>query len=249
MNDNRHDDASEPTRPTVVLVHGAFAESASWNGVVANLQRRGYPVIAVANPLRGLYHDAVYLRSVIDSLPGPVVVAGHSYGGSVMSEAADGATNVRALVYIASFNLEAGESTDQLAAKFPGGELGPALNPVPFPLPGGGTGTDLYIKPDRFHEVFAADVAPDVAHLMAVTQRPIAASALEDTATKAAWTAIPSWTMVTLQDLAIPADSMRFMAERAGSTIVEIDSSHAVTVSQPDAVAELIHQAVAATVG
>ena len=121
------------TLPTIVLVHGAFAESASWNGVIADLQRRGYTVIAVANPLRGLQHDAAYLRSVLDSLSGPVVVAGHSYGGSVMSEAADGAADVKALVYVASFNLDVGESTAELAAKFPGGELGPALDPVPVP--------------------------------------------------------------------------------------------------------------------
>jgi pimeloyl-ACP methyl ester carboxylesterase len=247
VNDIHQDTTQEA--PTVLLVHGAFAESASWNGVIADLQQRGRRVVAVANPLRGLQHDAAYLRSVIDGFPGPVVVAGHSYGGSVMSEAADGAANVKALVYIASFNLEPGESTGQLAAKFPGGELGPALEPVPFPLADGGTGTDLYIKPDRFHDVFAADVAPDVARLMAATQRPIAASALEDIATKAAWTAIPSWTMVTLQDLAIPADSMRFMAQRAGSTTVEIDASHAVTVSQPGAVADLIDDAARATTG
>ena len=235
--------------PTIVLVHGAFAESASWNGVIANLHRRGYTAIAVANPLRGLQHDAAYLRSVLDSLSGPVVLAGHSYGGSVMSEAADGAPGVTALVYIASFNLEAGESTAELAAKFPGGELGAALDPVPFPLAGGDTGTDLYIRQESFRDVFAADVAPEIAELMAATQRPIAASALEDTATKAAWKTIPSWTMVTTQDLAIPAESMRFMAARAGSTTVEIDASHAVTVSQPDAVADLIDSAARATAG
>lgn len=241
-----HSAAREGT-PTVVLVHGAFAESSSWNGVVADLKRRGYPVIAVANPLRGLKSDAEYLRSVLDSLSGPIVVAGHSYGGSVMSEAAEGAAGVVALVYIASFNLEVGEGTGELAAKFPGGELGSALNPVPFPLPGGGTGTDLYIQQDKFRAVFAADVAPDVTELMAATQRPIAASALEDKATKAAWKTIPSWTMVTTQDLAIPAESMRFMAKRAGSTIVEIDASHAVTVSQPGPVADLIDEAAKAT--
>lgn len=246
MNDQPdiHQDA-----PTVLLVHGAFAESASWNGVIAELQDRGHRVIAVANPLRGLRSDADYLRSVIDGFPGPVVVAGHSYGGSVMSEAADGASNVVALVFIASFALAPGESTGELAAKFPGGELGPALAPVPFPLPGGGTGTDLYIQPDRFRDVFAADVPEDVARLMAATQRPIAASALEDAATAAAWTSIPSWTLITLADLAIPADSMRLMAERAGSTTVEIDASHAVSVSQPLAVAELIDDAVRATAG
>jgi pimeloyl-ACP methyl ester carboxylesterase len=245
MNDTQPTYASEP--PTVLLVHGAFAESASWNGVIANLHQRGHRVVAVANPLRSLQHDAAYLRSIIDGFPGPVVVAGHSYGGSVMSEAADGAPNVKALVYIASFQLEPGESTGQLAAKFPGGELGPALEPIPFPLADGGTGSDLYIRPNEFHAVFAADVDPDVARLMAATQRPIAAAALEDIATKAAWRTIPSWAMVTLQDLAIPADSMRFMAERAGSTTVEINASHAVTVSQPGAVADLIDDAVRST--
>lgn len=247
MNDVQRDNTHDA--PTVLLVHGAFAESASWNGVIADLQARGRRVVAVANPLRGLQHDAAYLRSVIDGFPGPVVIAGHSYGGSVMSEAAAGAANVTALVYVASFNLEPGESTAQLAAKYPGGELGPALEPAPFSLPNGAGGTDLYINPSRFHDVFAADVPADVARLMAATQRPIAASALDDIATKAAWTVIPSWTMVTRQDLAIPADSMRFMAERARSTTVEIDASHAVTVSQPRAVADLIDDAVRTTCG
>jgi pimeloyl-ACP methyl ester carboxylesterase len=240
---------SSPSPATVVLVHGAFAESASWNGVVPVLQRSGHTVIAVANPLRGLQSDAAYLRSVLDSISGPVVVAGHSYGGSVMTEAADGAANVTALVYVASFNLDVGESTGEMAAKYPGAQLGEALAPVPFPLPDGTSGTDLYIRQDRFHDVFAADVDPATAALMAATQRPIAATALEDRATKAAWRTIPSWTMVTKQDLAIPADSMRFMAERAGSTTVEIDASHAVTVSEPQAVAELIDAAVRATAG
>ena len=235
--------------PTIVLVHGAFAESASWNGVIADLHRRGYKAVAVANPLRSLQADAAYLRSVLDVLPGPVVVAGHSYGGSVMSEAADGAGNVTALVYVASFHLEPGESTGELAAKFPGAQLGGALEPVPFPLPDGGTGTDLYILPDRYREVFAADVEPEVAALMAATQRPIAASALEDTATKAAWKTIPSWALIARQDLAIPLESTRFMAERAGSTTVEIDASHAVTVSQPGVVADLIDSAARATAG
>jgi pimeloyl-ACP methyl ester carboxylesterase len=243
MNASPQEPLSEAATPTVVLVHGAFAESASWNGVIADLHGRGYTVIAVANPLRGLRQDAAYLRSVLDSLSGPVVVAGHSYGGSVMSEAADSVPGVKALVYVASFSLEVGESTAELAAKFPGGELGPALDSVPFPRSDGEIGTDLYIKQDRFREVFAADVAPEVAKLMAATQRPIAASALEDTATRAAWRTIPSWTLVTTQDLAIPAESMRFMAARAGSTTVEIDASHAVTVSQPGPVADLIDTA------
>lgn len=243
-----NDEPSSPTSPTIVLVHGAFAESSSWSGVIPILQQRGYTVIAAANPLRGLQEDAAYLRRLVDSIPGPVILAGHSYGGSVMSEAAEGAGNVAALVYIASFSLEVGESTAELAAKYPGARLGEGLQPVPVTLPNGEEGSDLYIRQDQFHWVFAADVPEDVATLMAATQRPITSAALEARATKAAWKTIPSWTMVTLQDLAIPADSMRFMAERAGSTTVEIDASHAVTVSQPEAVAELIDTAARTTV-
>ncbi|MGQ1840163.1 alpha/beta fold hydrolase [Kocuria turfanensis] len=148
-----------------------------------------------------------------------------------------------ALVYIASFQLEAGESTAELAGRFPGGELGGALEP--HPLPGGREISDLYIRPELFREVFAADVDPTTAAQMAATQRPIVASALEDRATKAAWQAIPSWSLVTMRDLAIPVRSMRFMSERAGSRTVEVDASHGVTVSQPRAVAHLIHEAAA----
>ncbi|VEG51315.1 alpha/beta hydrolase [Mycolicibacterium aurum] len=243
--------SEQPTpegRPTVVLVHGAFADSSSWNGVIESLTRDGYPVIAAANPLRGLHSDAEYVESVISSVPGPVVLAGHSYGGPVMSEAAVGHPNVKALVYIASFILEPGETTSELAGKFPGGELGPALNTVPFPLPNGDTGNDLYIKQDEFRRVFAADVAPEVTELMAATQRPITEAALNEPATESAWKSIPSWNMVTTADLAVPAESMRFMGERAKSTTVEIDASHAVTVSHPDAVADLIGEAARATV-
>jgi len=235
--------------PTILLVHGAFAESAGWEGVIAELRRRGYTAIAVPNPLRGLEPDAAYVRSIIDNTPGPVVVAGHSYGGAVMTVAADGADNVKALVYVASFNLDVGESAGEMAAKFPGGELGTVLDPKPYPLANGETGNDLYIQRDRFHDAFAADVDPEVAELMAVTQRPIAATALEDKATKAAWKTIPSWTLVATQDLAIPPASMRFMAERAGSTTVEVDASHAVYVSQPTIVADLIDSAARATAG
>ena len=241
--------AGQPSfdKPTVVLVHGAFADSSSWSGVIRILEGEGYPVIAAANPLRGLRTDARYVQSILRNVSGPVVLAGHSYGGSVMSEAADGQQNVKALVYIASFLLDQGESTGQLAAKFPGGQLGPALDKVPFPTPDGGTGEDNYIKKDEFQKVFAADVPEDVADLMAATQRPITATALQEPATKAAWKTIPSWNMVTTEDLAIPAESMRYMGERAKSHTVEVDASHAVTVSEPDAVADLIQQAAEAT--
>lgn len=234
-------------KPTVVLVHGAFADSSSWNGVIKKLRKDGYPVIAPANPLRGLHQDAEYLRSVLDSISGPVVLAGHSYGGSVMSEAAADDPDVKALVYVASFQPEIGESTSGLAAKFPGGELGPALHSVPVQIPGAGAGTDLYIKQDEFREVFAADVPRNVTSLMAATQRPITSAALDETATKAAWKTIPSWSLITKQDLAIPLASMRFMSQRAGSHITEIDASHAVTVSRPGAVTNIIEKAARAT--
>jgi pimeloyl-ACP methyl ester carboxylesterase len=233
-------------QPTVVLVHGAFAESSSWNGVASRLRAQNVPVLAVANPLRGLEQDAQYLRSVIDRIEGPVVVAGHSYGGTVMSEATEGAQNVRALVFVASFTLEPGESTGELADKYPGAQLGAALTPVPYAA-GPNSGDDLYIDQDKFGAVFAADVDAETAALMAVTQRPVAAAALADKASKAGWKAIPSWALITLQDLAIPAESMRFMASRANSHAVEIDASHAVTVSQPAAVADLILEAVRET--
>ncbi|SDG03550.1 Pimeloyl-ACP methyl ester carboxylesterase [Blastococcus aurantiacus] len=233
--------------PTVVLVHGAFADSSSWNGVIAQLRRDGYPVIAVANPLRSLAGDAEFLRDVLDGVGGPVVLAGHSYGGSVMSEAADGHPQVVALVYVASFLLDEGESTGELAGKYPGNELGSALRPVPVRSPGGQTVDDLYIEQEKFQAIFAADVPADAAALMAVTQRPILGDALADKATKAAWKTIPSWTLVTAEDLAVPAEAQRFMAERASSTVVEVDASHAVTVSRPVAVARLIDEAARAT--
>jgi pimeloyl-ACP methyl ester carboxylesterase len=235
------------TKPTVVLVHGAFADSSSWNGVIARLRSDGYPVIGVANPLRSLQGDADHLRDVLDSVDGPIVLAGHSYGGTVMSEAADGHPRVQALVFVASFLLDEGESTGELAGKFPGNELGTALRPVPVRGQEGRTVDDLYIEQEKFQPIFAADVPAGVAALMAVTQRPIIADALADQATKAAWKTIPSWTLVTLQDLAVPAEAQRFMAERASSHAVEVDASHAVTVSRPDVVAQLIDEAARTT--
>jgi pimeloyl-ACP methyl ester carboxylesterase len=238
--------APETDKPTIVLVHGAFVDSSSWNRVVYQLQDAGLPVLAIANPLRSLDRDAAYLRSVIDHIDGPVVVVGHSYGGTVMSEATEGAANVRALVFIASFTLEPGESTGELAGMFPGSGLSAALTRVP-----GGAGTDggddLYIEPGMFRAVYAADAPEATAALMAATQRPIASAALKDKATKAGWKTIPSWTMVALDDVALPAEAMRFMAARAKSHTVEIEASHAVTVSRPGTVADLILAAVRET--
>ncbi|MFI5924798.1 alpha/beta hydrolase [Micromonospora sp. NPDC051543] len=235
--------------PTIVLVHGAFADSSSWNGVIANLKRRGYPAIAVANPLRDVQGDAAYARSVVDSVDGPVVMVAHSYGGVVMTEAADGAANVKALVYVASVSPDVGESVVDLVMKYPGSQLVTSIEMVPYPLPDGGTSMDQYIKQDVFPAVFAADVDPEVAELMAATQRPASAKAQTGSVTRAAWKTIPSWTLISTQDQGIPPDLQRFLAQRAGSTVVEVDGSHAVAVSQPDPVADFIDSAARATMG
>jgi len=239
--------STTPAKQTIVLVHGAYADSSSWNGSVKALRQAGHPVIAAANPLRGLESDAEYLRSVLDSIEGPIVIAGHSYGGAVMSHAADGNPNVTALVYIASFLAETGESVAELVGKFPGAKLGGAAQPVPYPTPDGGTAPELYIDQEQFPALFAGDVDADVAQQMAVTQRPLALAAFEAPATRAAWKSIESWVLLAEQDLAVPAELVRFMSERANAHLVELDASHAVTVSQPGAVTDLILEAASKT--
>ncbi|MEV7040899.1 alpha/beta hydrolase [Amycolatopsis sp. NPDC051061] len=232
------------SKPTIVLVHGAFADSSSWTGVVAKLQEQGFPVVAVANPLRGLESDAAYVADVVKSVDGPVVLAGHSYGGALITRAATETPNVRALVYIAAFQPDAGESAFELSGRYPGAKLGPETTNV---LVHDGA-PELSIKPEDFAEVFAADVPAGTAAILAVTQRPVAQQALaapfEGTA---AWSKLPSWTLIAGQDNAIPPAAQEFMAERASSTVRRIDASHAVAVSQPEVVAEVIATAADAT--
>lgn len=236
-------------KQTIVLVHGAYADSSSWNGSVTALRQAGYPVIAVANPLRGLESDAEYLRSVLESITGPIVIAGHSYGGHVMSHAAEGNSNVTALVFVASFLAEPGESLVDLVEKFPGAQLGSAAQPVPYrTTPGGDSGIDLYIDQTRFPALFAGDVDGAVAEKMAMTQRPLALAAFEAQATGAAWTSIESWVVAATQDLAIPTELSRFMSQRANAHLVEVEASHAVTVSQPGTVTDVILEAARSTV-
>ncbi|RKE23539.1 alpha/beta fold hydrolase [Streptomyces sp. TLI_171] len=233
-----------PERPTIVLEHGAFADAASWDGVVTRLQRAGYPVVAVANPLRGPATDAAYLRSVVDHIDGPVVLVGHSYGGTVISQAAVGLEGkVKALVYIAAFLPDTGESSLGLTNKFPGSTLGQAIEPVNYTLPDGSQGTDVYIKAEKFRGQFAADVPADKARRMAAGQRPVAAAALEEKSTQAAWKTIPSWSLVTTGDLNIPVAAQRFMSDRAHARTTEIAASHAVSVSHPDAVTRIVEDA------
>ena len=239
--------ADHGPKPTVILEHGAFADASSWDGVITDLRRDGYPVIAAANPLRGPASDAVSLRALIEHVNGPVILVGHSYGGSVISEAAAGEKNVKALVYVAAFLPEPGESALQLTNLYPGSTLPATLDPVPFTNPDGTTGTDLYIQQDKFPHQFAADVPADQAALMAETQRPIAQSALEEKATVAAWKTIPSWDVVTTQDLNIPLAAQEFMAKRANAHVTKVAASHSVAVSHPGVVADVIERAARAT--
>ncbi|MDF3287800.1 alpha/beta fold hydrolase [Streptomyces silvisoli] len=237
--------ATTATKPTIVLVHGAFADASSWNGVIERLQRRGYTVIAPANPLRGLYSDSTYIASVLDSIKGPIVLVGHSYGGAVNSSAAAGNPRVKSLVYVSALMPDVGESGMSLAARFPNG-LGTAMKSVPYRAGGGASGTDLYLKPDKLHQVFAADLPESTTKLMAVTQRPAATTALSQTAKVAAWKHIPSWFLVAKQDKTINPNQERFEAKRAGSHTVEIDSSHVAMIAHPEAVTDLILQAATA---
>lgn len=233
---------AQRAKPTVVLVHGAFADGSSWNGVIRILEEHGYPVLAVANPLRGVRADADDVAAVLAGLATPVVLVGHSYGGSVISAAATGRANVRALVYVSAFAPAAGETAAGLAGRFPGSTLGPALAP-PVPLPGGGN--DLYVRRDRFHDQFAADVPAEQARLMAATQRPITDAALNEPSGEVAWAVIPTWFIYGDQDRNIPPQAHAFMAERAHArqTVVVRGASHVPMVSHPRPVAELIERA------
>ncbi|MFG3516283.1 MULTISPECIES: alpha/beta fold hydrolase [Streptomyces] len=230
-------------KPTVVLVHGAFADSTSWNDVIDKLRHDGYPVVAVANPLRSLSGDSAYLKDVLAGIDGPVVLAGHSYGGSVISNAATGNKNVKALVYLAAFLPEKGESAVDLSGRFPGSTLGDALRPAPVTNADGSRGTDLYIQNDKFRRQFAADVPRNKTDLMTVTQRPVTEAALAEGAAEPAWKTIPSWVLVATQDRNIPAAAQEFMARRAGARTTEVRASHAVSVSQPGKVTGVIEDA------
>ncbi|MGY5099311.1 alpha/beta fold hydrolase [Streptomyces sp. 900105245] len=235
------------TTPTVVLVHGAFADAASWSGVVAELQRDGIPVVAPPNPLRGLASDAAYVASVAARIDGPVVLVGHSYGGALITVAGT-ADNVVGLVYVAAYVLEEGESLGELQGRFPLSPLVENLERWTYPVPGGPDAVEVTIAVDAFPSVFAADVDPEITRVLAVAQRPLAAAAFEETASAAAWRTKPSWALVAGADRAINPEVERFGAKRAGATVVELEgASHAVAVSRPEAVAALIRDAVRAT--
>jgi pimeloyl-ACP methyl ester carboxylesterase len=232
------------SEPLVILVHGAFADGSSWNGVIHELYLKGIDAVAVANPLRSLSGDAAYVRDVVAAVQRPVVLVGHSYGGLVISEAGSGVDAVRGLVYVNAFVPEQGDTAFDLSNEFPGGTLGDAL--IGYPLAGGGV--ELRIAGEKFHAQFAADLPASDAALMARTQRPVTQAALtEGLPSEPAWKQKPSWAVFGDADLNIPVAEHRAGADRAavrGRREIA-GASHAISVSQPAAVAEVIAEAVA----
>lgn len=227
--------SSDAPKPTIVLVHGAWADSSSWNPVIERLRRDGYPVRAIANPLQGLTSDTAYVTSYLATIDGPKVLVGHSYGGAVITNAATAVPGVKGLVYIAGFIPVAGETIGELAAK--------SATPLPLittPVP---DGVAVTIDPAQFRRAFAGDVDRALAADLATTQRPANTRAVTDASVTEGFRTIPSWALLTRQDRAISPDLQRFMDTRAGARITEVDASHAVMLSRPDAVTNLVEQA------
>jgi len=243
MNTNSQDGS----RPTVVLVHGAFADGSSWNGVIERLQAEGVRVTAPANPLRGISHDSAYLTSLIDQTPGPVIAVGHSYGGAVITNAATNADNVVGLVYVAAFVPDEGERLGEIEGGSKDSVLNAALMPLQYPTgQGEETAVEFAIDPDKFHDAFAADLPSEQSAVMAATQRPVTESAFSEPNGEPAWKMLPSWAVVATGDKAAGADVVRSMAERAGAMITEAEGSHVIMVSQPQVVVEAILTALSA---
>jgi pimeloyl-ACP methyl ester carboxylesterase len=243
---------SQTTSPTVgpltvVLVHGAFADASSWNGVIERLQKAGVQVTAPANPLRGIASDSAYLASFLNQIPGPVLTVGHSYAGAVISNAATKASNVVGLVFVAAFAPEEGERLGEVESGSKDSILGTAQVPLKYPTgQGAETAVEVAVNPARFHEAFAADLPAEQAALMAATQRPIAEGAFTEPCGVPAWKSLPSWAVVATGDKAAGTDVIRAMARRAGATITEVEGSHVIMISQPQIVTDVILRAVAA---
>jgi pimeloyl-ACP methyl ester carboxylesterase len=226
-------------KPTIVLLHGAFADAASWSEVTGRLQRDGYTVVAPAVPLRGIASDTSYLQGVLNTIPGPKVLVGHSYGGALVSELA-GTSGVKSLVYVAAFIPQAGETIGALNAKYPGSELGPdTTNAISYP-----GGVDLLVKPESFHQLFAADLPARQAAVLGASQRPVSAAAFDEKIVSTAPAALPKYAVIPGADHAIPPAAERFMADRAHATTVEVPgASHAIALSHPGTVTRVIEQA------
>jgi len=228
--------------PTVVLIHGAFADASTWRAVFDRLDREGHTVLAPPNPLRGLPYDSSYTTSLLDQLDGPVLLVGHSYGGAVITVAGN-SDKVAGLVYVAGVVPDEGESVNDLQGRFPALAMGPLIQPTP--LSDGSVVAS--IDPTQFHEVFAADVPAEDGAFLAISQRPVAATAFDDPATAAAWRTKPSWAVFGSADRPVAPALHRFSYERAGSAVTEVEgASHLVMLSQPDIVASVIGEAVKA---
>jgi pimeloyl-ACP methyl ester carboxylesterase len=236
---------SSMTDTTVVLVHGAFADASSWNGVITRLRAHGIAVMAPANPLRGITADSTYMASVFAQIDGPVLAVGHSYGGAVITNAATDANNVRGLVYVAAFAPEEGETLGAVEAGSKDSVLNSALVPRQYPTADGGSATEFYIDPAKARDAFAGDLSADQAALIGATQRPVTEFAFSEPNGPPAWKHLPSWAVVATDDKAAGSDVVRSMAERADAKITEVHGSHVVMVSQPDAVTGVILEAVA----
>jgi len=235
------------TEPTVVLVHGAFADASSFARVIPELLADGLPVVAPAVPMRSLAGDAAYIRSVIRQIDGPVILVGHSYGGAVITVAGI-EENVRALVYLSAYALEEGESLGELQGRFADPPLAAGLVYQTYPVEGtADTGTDVFVDVAKFPGIFAGDVEPELARVLAVGQRPLAGAAFGEPASAAAWKTKPAWGSVSINDHTINPEVERFGYKRAGITTIEIDSSHLVMLSHPKEVADLIRTAIKAT--
>jgi pimeloyl-ACP methyl ester carboxylesterase len=231
--------------PTVVLVHGAFADASSWNGVIEALQAKGIRVTAPANPLRGISHDSAYTASLLEQTPGPVLAVGHSYGGAVISNAASRAENVVGLVFVAAFAPDEGETLGEVEAGSKDSVLNSALIPLKYPN-GDSTAVEFAIDPTKLHDAFAADLPTEQTALMAATQRPVAEAAFSEPSGPPAWKRLPSWTVLSTGDKAAGTDVIRSQAERAGATITEVEGSHVIMISRSEAVTDVIVKALAA---
>jgi pimeloyl-ACP methyl ester carboxylesterase len=241
---------SQTTSPggplTVVLVHGAFADASSWTGVIQRLQAHGVQVTAVANPLRGISLDSGYVASMFEQIPGRVLAVGHSYGGAVITNAATGAKNVVGLVYVAAFAPDEGERLGEVEASSKDSVLNPALVPLKYPTgQGSDTAVEFAIDPAKARDAFAGDLSDEQAALIAAIQRPVSELAFSEPTGAPAWKRLPSWAVVATGDRAAGTDVILAEAQRAGAAITEVEGSHVIMISQPQAVTEVIEAAIA----
>jgi pimeloyl-ACP methyl ester carboxylesterase len=234
---------TSPSPLTVVFVHGAFADSSSWTGVLERLQANTVQVVAAANPLRGISIDSAYVASVFNQIQGPVLAVGHSYGGAVISNAATGARNIVGLVFVAAFAPDEGERLGEVTGTSKDSVLNSALVPHQYPT-GNGTATEFSIDPAKARDAFAADLSDKQAAIIGTIQRPVSELAFSEPSGVPAWKTLPSWAVVATSDRAAGTDVVRAHAERAGATITEVDGSHVIMISKPEVVADVIQSAI-----